>query len=93
MNKKFIGTAKKIAEINMNIVAENEEEALMILEEFVDNYDVFSISKTQNYELSVDEIDNKNEEKINSHSDEYEINSCNECEYYCPVCHSCMIDE
>lgn len=56
MSKKYVGTAKKIAEINVNIVAENEEEKY-------------------------------------KHSDIYEINSCEKCECFCPVCHSCMIDE
>lgn len=93
MSKNYVGTAKKIAEINLKIVAENEEEALTILDNFVSNFDLFSITKNQIIDLSVEEKSNKIEEENNSHSDDYEINSCEKCEYYCPFCHSCMIDE
>jgi len=93
MSKKYVGTAKNIAEFKINIVAENEEEALMILDNIVSNFEIFLIKDNQIIDLSVEEISNKNEKENDSHSDEYEINNCEKCEYYCPFCHSCMIDE
>ena len=81
MSKNYKGTAKKIAELNFNIVAENEEEALIIIEDLVNNSDLFSVAK------------NQIEEENNSHSGHSKIDNCENCEYYCPICNSCMIDE
>ena len=93
MSKKYIGTAKKIAEINVNIVAENEEEAMTILDKFVSNFDLFSSTKNQIIDLEIEEKGQEINEEKYKHSDIYEINSCEKCECFCPVCHSCMIDE
>lgn len=93
MSKNYKGIAKKIAELNFNIVAENEEEALTILEDFVNNFDLFSVAKNQLIDLSVEENVNQIEEENNSHSEHSEIDNCENCEYYCPICNSCMIDE
>ena len=50
MSKNYVGNVKKIAELNLNIVADNDEEALTILEEFVNHFVdvyhwIYSISK------------------------------------------------
>lgn len=92
MSKKYKGIAKKVAELNFNIVAENEEEALTILEDFVNNFDLFSVAKNQLIDLSVEETENQIEEENNSHSEHSETTGCKNCEYYCPICKSCMID-
>lgn len=93
MSKNYVGNVKKIADLNLNIVADNKEEALTILEEFVNNFDLFSITKNQIIDISVEEKTNKNIKEKYSHSEENEINSCENCENYCLFCHSCMIDE
>jgi len=85
MSKNYVGNVKKIAEFNLNIVADSDEEALTILEEFVNNFDLFSITKNQIIDISV-------KEKY-SHSEKNEINSCDNCENYCPFCNLGMIDE
>lgn len=93
MSKNYVGNVKKTSELNLNIVADNEEEALTILEEFVNNFDLFSVTKNQIIDLSVEEKTEKDIKEKYSHSEENEINSCENCEYYCPFAHSCMIDE
>lgn len=93
MSKNYVGNVKKIAELKLNIVADNEEETLIILEDFVNNFDLFSITKNQIIDISVEEKTDKNIKEKYSHSEENEINSCENCENYCPFCHSCMIDE
>lgn len=93
MSKNYKGTAKKIAELNFNIVAENEEDALIIIEDLVNNSDLFSVAKNQLIDLTVEENVNQIEEENNSHSEKNEINSCDNCENYCPFCNLGMIDE
>lgn len=93
MSKNYKVTAKKIAELNFNIVAENEEEALIIIEDLVNNSDLFSVAKNQLIDLTVEENVNQIEEENNSHSEHSKIDNCENCEYYCPICNSCMIDE
>lgn len=93
MLKNYIGTAKNIAEFSLNIVAENEEEALEILDDIVSNFELFSIKENQRIALSVEEESNQSLEKNNSHSDENETNLCENCEFYCPFCQTCFREE
>jgi hypothetical protein len=93
MEKIYRANAQKIIDFNMDIVARNDEEALMIFDKFVYDFDLFSSIDDYKINLSVEEKEQLTDNKNESHSDNYEIKICENCKQFCPVCHRCILDE
>lgn len=83
--RAFKTIATKTQQIELNIVAEDEDQALEIMEKLVEEYDMFD--KKEEYEIIYDAL---------RMGDIYDLefdDECVSCEHFCPVCGECTIDE
>ena len=87
--KKYKVTVKRIKEIDIELMAEDEENAMELVENTLDKVDVFDLEIPN---LVRDLIEFETEElEDNNEKFEFDLqeNSCDNCEYFCSVCGNC----
>lgn len=89
-------TAKKTKEIELEVEAEDEENAMEIVQDFIDSVDVFNV-KIPNlvkdyFEISAEETDEKLEENSDNFEEISEENDCKNCEFFCSECGRCTLE-
>lgn len=83
-NRKYQFNTKQNNELELNIYAESEEQAMKFIEELLENLELSS--------KKVDKIiSNFNEENTKIFKSKSAKNLCDSCEYYCSNCKKCTL--
>lgn len=95
--KKYKVTAKKVKEIELEVEAKGEENAMEIVQDFLDNVDIFNVkipNLTQDFfEIEAEEINEEQEETEDDLSKIFEENDCKNCEFFCSECKRCILND
>lgn len=87
--KKYKVTARKVKEIEFEVEASNEEKAMEILDNILEEVDIFELKIPK---LMKEFIDVEAKEVIKNDEEfeeDLEENTCGNCEYFCSVCGNC----
>lgn len=92
MNKYKVN-AKKVKQIELEVEAENEENATEIVQDFLDNIDISDLKipnvTAEYFEIDVEE---EGEEQEDDLDEIFEENECENCEFFCSECGRCILE-
>lgn len=90
--KKYKVNAKKDKEIEFIVYADDEEKAIKIVEEVLDDLDLSDEELEKISKIIIDVEEQELEEKQEEIEEKSDKSICETCEYFCPNCGRCTLE-
>ena len=88
--KTFYIKATTLKKNNFKVSAKDEEEAMDLIADYIFSYDDLDDNEDMEIELEVVETEEENDNNLSEKSDD---NICESCDFYCPCCGCCILDD